>query len=71
MSFPLSRCRWPDDVSRIMKVAFDRHVYLSPLDAQTAWEDYSETMCAGWLCLPETDEEIWDCLPAWAKGETE
>lgn len=71
MTYPLSRCEFPDDVKRIIQIAADRGVVCSALEAKIAWEDTSESMCAGWLCLPKDDETVWAELPGWFKGEAE
>ena len=47
------------DVERIVRIAATRGYILSPADAQAAWEAYSESMAAGWLGLPEDDNELW------------
>jgi hypothetical protein len=60
-----------EDVSRIMEAALHYGVVLSPQEAEKAWDEYSESMAAGWMMLPETKEEIWNCLPMWARGEEE
>ena len=31
-------------------------------DAVFLWSDYSDTYAAGWLGLPDTEEEIFDCV---------
>ena len=70
MAYPISKCQYPADVARIIHVAAAHGVVLSALEAEKAWDDYSESLCAGWIILPESDDEIWSCLPGWATGET-
>jgi hypothetical protein len=31
---------------------------ISLVDAHRAWEDYSNGMCAGWMNLPEDDDQL-------------
>lgn len=51
-----------DDVRKIVKV-FDAKGYrIAEEDARAAWEKYSETMCAGWLILPEKNEDIFNAI---------
>jgi hypothetical protein len=61
-------CRYPWDVERIVKIAAANGVVLSPKEAEKAWEENSDNMCAGWLCLPASDDSVWLELPAWARG---
>jgi hypothetical protein len=54
--------RWIGDVKRIQQV-LKNNGYSSLLkDCGDLWDEYSETWCAGWLGLPETDEELWEIL---------
>ena len=40
-----------DDVQKIVE-SFAREGYeVSPEDACSAWEEYSDAYCAGWLCM--------------------
>lgn len=47
-----------EDSRRIMKALRDAEIRVSLYDAFYAWDTYSDSMCAGWMRLPETDEEI-------------
>lgn len=54
--------RWLEDVERIQKVLLENG-YSSPLsDCSGLWNDYSGSMCAGWLGLPEDDKDLWEIL---------
>ena len=59
------------DVRRIVEVALKHGVILSPHEAYKAWSDHSDDLCAGWLFLPDDDNELWGELPSWARGERE
>lgn len=50
---------YPQDCIRICKVALDHGYYITPLEAQKIWEIYSDSMCASWLILPTSDEDLW------------
>ena len=50
--------RYPDDCQRIVEVAAGMCLVLSVAQAQVIWEDYSDSMCAGWLILPSDNWEI-------------
>ena len=48
--------RWKDDVDRIVKICAANGYFISETDAQHAWEEYSDSMCAGWLFLGNDDD---------------
>lgn len=50
---------WLEDcerIQRLMKQAYDLDISLST--AQWIWEDYSDGFAAGWLYLPDKDEDL-------------
>lgn len=47
---------------QVQQVAADHGVELSLKDAQDLWLMYSESMAAGWMMFPDTDEEIWSII---------
>lgn len=47
-----------NDISRIVKVFADRGYEITGSDAALAWERYSDSMAAGWMCLDEDDEYV-------------
>lgn len=50
--------RYPIDVAHIVE-AFRQHgLCIHTQDAEQAWNEYSDTMCAGWMRLPRTQREI-------------
>lgn len=48
---------YPEDVTRLVDVCAKRWIAVSRADAEYAWLQYSNDMCAGWLLLG-TDDEI-------------
>ena len=51
------------DCQRIAKVFADHEVYISVDQARDIWDKRSSAWCAGWLSLPDNDEELYqDCL---------
>ena len=53
---------YTNDIERIVKIFADRGYEISHTDAVQAWEEFSDSMCAGWMCLG-TDEEVFhDCF---------
>jgi len=72
MSYPISRCRYPSDVRRIIDIATQHGLVVSALEAEKAWDEASDDACAQWLTVDAFSEaEIWDRLPCWLKGEDE
>lgn len=55
----LHRPEYIEDTKRIVKVAFENGFILSILEAEELWEEYSDSMAAGWMGLPDSDEELW------------
>lgn len=60
---------YPDDVERIVRVFAERGYEISPTEAQEAWKGYSDCLAAGWLILPENDEDVF--LAAFGEFDTE
>jgi len=54
--------RYPEDCRKIQQVLRDRGYEASLSECETLWEKYSDMMCAGWMCLSDTDDEIFDCI---------
>lgn len=51
------------DIERIVKVFADRGYEISSEDALRAWEEFSDSMCAGWMILGSDDEQVFqDCF---------
>lgn len=46
------------DVDRIVSVLSNKGFGASRPEAVWLWEQFSESMCAGWLGLPEDDDEL-------------
>lgn len=51
---------FPEDVERIVQVCRDRGFEIDPTTAEQAWLQYSDSMCAGWLTLPDDDNHVFD-----------
>lgn len=47
-----------NDINRIVRVFADRGYEITASDAAMAWERYSDSMAAGWMCLDEDDEYV-------------
>lgn len=59
LKFYDSSRRYPDDCERICKVVLSHGCLISPREAESLWEDFSESMAAGWMGLSVNDEDIW------------
>jgi hypothetical protein len=56
--------RYLEDVSRIVGACFRMGWIVTPKEAYHAWSDYSDSMAAGWMGLPEPfddGESPWKC----------
>jgi hypothetical protein len=51
---------YKNDIDRIVKIYAERGYDITYSDAVHAWEKFSETMCAGWMCLGDDDEVFHD-----------
>ncbi len=52
------RFDYQHDVERIVRVLASQGYYVSESDARAAWDRYSDMFAAGWLMLPESDDEL-------------
>ena len=53
---------YTNDIDRIVKIFADRGYEISATDAVKAWEQFSYSMSAGWMCLGEDDEVFQDAF---------
>jgi hypothetical protein len=53
---------YTNDIDRIVKIFADRGYEISHSDAIRAWEEFSDSLCAGWMCLGEDDEVFHDAF---------
>jgi hypothetical protein len=51
---------YKNDIDRIVKIFADRGYEISHSDAVRAWEEFSDSMCAGWMSLGNDDEVFQD-----------
>ncbi len=54
--------RYRSDVIRISQALEDHDYDCSYWDAYKMWDNYSDSLCAGWINLPETDDKIREIL---------
>ena len=60
--------RWPEDIASIVRALAERGYEISHNDARMAWEDYSQSMCAQWLCVPESSTAILCAIEPYLEG---
>lgn len=53
---------YPDDCERIQTIARIHKIYITIGQASAIWESYSESFCAGWLFLPDSDDAILEVI---------
>jgi hypothetical protein len=53
---------YKNDIGRIVKIFADRGYEISHTDAVHAWEQFSESMAAGWMSLGDDDEVFQDAF---------
>jgi hypothetical protein len=53
---------YTNDIDRIVKIFADRGYDISHTDAVFAWEQFSDSMAAGWMSLGDDDEVFEDAF---------
>jgi hypothetical protein len=53
---------YKNDIDRIVKIFVDRGYEISATDAVHAWEQFSDSMAAGWMSLGSDDEVFNDAF---------
>ena len=59
------------DINRIVRIFADRGYGISYCDARTAWEKYSDSMCAGWMNLGEEDDYVFHNVSHYFEEESD
>lgn len=62
------RIRFPEDISRIVEICFNKGYIISESDAQDAWEEYSDSLAASWLILG-SDNDVFKNIAQYCKVE--
>ena len=60
-----------EDCKRIQKIFTDRGYDITIMQAEFLWEKYSAEMCAGWLCLLSSDDQIFKSVQGYWREENE
>jgi hypothetical protein len=56
--FKLNNPEWVDDTKRVRRAIENIGYDVSLAEAERVWEGYSESMCAGWMRLPDDDSQL-------------
>lgn len=59
------------DVLRLVWIAEQNNVKISPDVAALAWGAESQSVCASWLILHPSNEANWRCMQPWIKRAEE
>jgi hypothetical protein len=47
------------DCRKIQKILIDKYNYeLSLTEIESIWQEYSDMMCASWIMLPDSEDEL-------------
>jgi len=58
------------DVGRIVEIFAERGYEISAIDAEIAWTQYSDSMCAGWMSLNDEDMFVFsNCFGYFVENE--
>lgn len=60
---------YKNDVERIKNVFASYQILIPEADIVNAWKRYSDSMAAGWMGLPESDEDIYLAIIKYLKVE--
>jgi hypothetical protein len=54
--------RFIEDVKRMQQLMISKGYYCTLKMIAHSWNEYSDSYCAGWLSLPDSDEELFNIL---------
>lgn len=57
------------DCRRIVRIARERGFTMTPEEAWAIWKIASIAWMDGWLCLPKSDDEVWERILRYAEEE--
>ena len=57
--------RWRSDITRIKKILIEKGYNATLTVSEMLWDKYSDSMCAGWMNLPDEDEEVFNCISSY------
>jgi hypothetical protein len=51
-----------EDIRRIKNILIEKGYNASMTHAEMLWDRFSSSMAAGWMILPESDDEVFNCI---------
>jgi len=60
-----------EDIIRMQRLLAENGYSSDASDCDKLWREYSDSMAAGWLYLPETDDELWSIIWPYVEKELE
>ena len=61
--------RHHSDVERLQRVMLQNGYEADLRSAADIWEEYSDDYAAGWLGMPENDDELWETIESRVERE--
>ena len=65
----INTAKYPRDVERIQKALLNAGYESTLGECESLWDKYSDSMCAGWMNLPETDDDIFRCISPYINNQ--
>jgi len=62
MKIELDISEYPEDTKRIQRILAKKGYEASLVECDTMWKEYSKNMAAGWMSLPEKDDEVFEMV---------
>ena len=58
----LERPEYKEDSKRIQKILEGMDIQATLSECEKLWLLHSDSMAAGWMTLPKTDAEVYECI---------
>jgi len=62
MKIELNISEYPEDTKRIQSILAERGYEASLVECDIMWKEFSESMAAGWMCLQEDDDKVFEAV---------
>jgi predicted metal-dependent peptidase len=64
----INTARYSEDVERIQKILANKGYEATLIECEKLWDTYSESMEAGWIILPKSDEDVFESISCYIKN---
>jgi len=54
--------KYREDILRIKKILIEKGYNATLTVAEHLWDKYSHSMAAGWMNLPDNDDDVFGCI---------